>query len=288
MAQQTGRRGLEIRHIAKRYPRTEVLKDINMRLNPGSSGLLGKNGAGKTTLLKILCGLLKADAGEVRYCGHDIQSLQEQYRNKVGYLPQKFGCYSTLTAEEFLFYMAELKGLGREQQRENMEQLIRKAGIAHFRHKKMGQLSGGMRQSVGIAQALLGDPEILIFDEPTVGLDPGERMRFQTLVEQLAAEKIIIISTHIISDIAMIADRVMVLQNGELSLGERALRKQNKNKVWSCTLPRKEARLLFAQYADARIVKVEGDRIELHLAADQKPHEKAVRIDSQIEDFFLG
>ena len=274
MAQQTGRRGLEIRHIAKRYPRTEVLKDINMRLNPGIYGLLGKNGAGKTTLLKILCGLLKADAGEVRYGGRDIESLQEQYRNKVGYLPQKFGCYSTLTAEEFLFYMAELKGLGREQQRENMEQLIRKAGIAHFRHKKMGQLSGGMRQSVGIAQALLGDPEILIFDEPTVGLDPGERMRFQTLVEQLAAEKIIIISTHIISDIAMIADR--------------ALRKQNKNKVWSCTLPRKEARLLFAQYADARIVKVEGDRIELHLAADQKPHEKAVRIDSQIEDFFLG
>lgn len=288
MAQQTGRRGLEIRHIAKRYPRTEVLKDINMRLNPGIYGLLGKNGAGKTTLLKILCGLLKADAGEVRYGGRDIESLQEQYRNKVGYLPQKFGCYSTLTAEEFLFYMAELKGLGREQQRENMEQLIRKAGIARFRHKKMGQLSGGMRQSVGIAQALLGDPEILIFDEPTVGLDPGERMRFQTLVEQLAAEKIIIISTHIISDIAMIADRVMVLQNGELSLGERALRKQNKNKVWSCTLPRKEARLLFAQYADARIVKVEGDRIELHLAADQKPHEKAVRIDSQIEDFFLG
>ena len=192
---------LEIRHVTKRYRDKMAAADVSLTLTPGVWGLLGANGAGKTTLMRMLAGILRPTEGHILCDGVEIGALGAAYREKLGYLPQEFGFYPEFTVQDYLEYMAALKGLPRAEAARQIDALLERVSLAEVRRKKIVKLSGGMKRRVGIAQALLNDPEILILDEPTAGLDPGERVRFRNLLSEFAQDRIVLISTHIVSDV---------------------------------------------------------------------------------------
>lgn len=204
---------LSVNHVTKKYHRFTVLDDICLEFQNGVYGLLAPNGAGKTTLMKMLATLSFPTKGEITWNGTDIFSLDDQYRDLLGYLPQKFGYYRNYTPRQFLKYMATLKGLDASYAEKRIEILMEKVALSNVMDKKMRKFSGGMIQRVGIAQALLNDPRILILDEPTAGLDPKERVRFRNMLHSLSDDRIVILSTHIVSDIETIADQVIMLKN---------------------------------------------------------------------------
>ncbi|KKG13894.1 ABC transporter ATP-binding protein [Methanosarcina sp. 2.H.T.1A.6] len=208
---------IEIKNLSKAYgPEKSVLSGINLELRPPSMvGLIGPNGAGKTTLMKILVRQLLASAGSIKIDGMDIGKSENYLKNRLGYLPQEFGLYEELTVYQFLDYMALLKGLGPEK-KERIESCIEKTGLSEKQNTRIKTLSGGQKQRVGIAQALLNDPELLIVDEPTVGLDPAERVRFRNLLAENANHRLVLLSTHIIEDVESICNRLIVLNRGEI------------------------------------------------------------------------
>lgn len=208
---------IEIRNLSKAYsPEKSVLSGINLGLRPPSIvGLIGPNGAGKTTFMKILVRQLLASAGSITIDGMDIGKNENYLKNRLGYLPQEFGLYEELTVYQFLDYMALLKGLGPEK-KERIESCIEKTGLFEKQNSRIKTLSGGQKQRVGIAQALLNDPELLIVDEPTVGLDPAERVRFRNLLAENANHRLVLLSTHIIEDVESICNRLIVLNRGEI------------------------------------------------------------------------
>ena len=193
-----------------------ALQDISLQFAPGVLGLLGPNGAGKSTLMRILATLTKPTSGSVSWNGHDIAKEPDRLRAVLGYLPQYFGVYDSLDAREFLAFLAAVKGIGGKAARLRIEACLDMAGLADTGDRRLGQFSGGMRQRVGIAQALLNDPALLIVDEPTVGLDPDERLRFQHLITDLAADRVVILSTHIVSDVEASASQIAVMAAGQL------------------------------------------------------------------------
>lgn len=207
---------LRINHVTKKYQNFTALKDINLELNYGIYGLLAPNGAGKTTLMKMLATLLYPTEGSILWEGREIQKLDEKYREKLGFLPQDFGYYRDYTPERYLRYIGILKGIGKEQLKKEVPRLIEQVGLTDAAKKKMKKFSGGMIQRVGIAQALLGNPEILILDEPTAGLDPKERVRFRKILTSLSGNKIVIISTHIVSDVEFIANHIIMLKDKQI------------------------------------------------------------------------
>lgn len=207
---------LEIRNISKRYGKKTAVRDVNLSLTPGVWGLIGANGAGKTTLMRMLTGILTPSSGRVLYDGIDISDLGEAYRDALGYLPQSFGFYPEFTVVDYLEYVATLKGLGKRVYRDKIEELLDLLNLTEVRKKPIKKLSGGMQRRVGIAQALLNDPDILILDEPTSGLDPGERVRFRNLLSEFAQDRIVIISTHIVSDVEYIAAQNMIMKDGRI------------------------------------------------------------------------
>lgn len=190
------------------------MENISLILKQGVYGLLGANGAGKTTLMRMLCGILKADTGSVTFDGISVAS--EEYRDVLGYLPQDFGYYPEFTGMEFLMYMASLKGLNKTSAKKKATELMDLVGLGDKGKKKIKTYSGGMKQRLGIAQALLNDPKVIILDEPTVGLDPRERVRFRNMIAELGKENIVLLSTHIVSDIEHIADVVLMMKEGKL------------------------------------------------------------------------
>ena len=196
---------LKIQNITKRYRDKTAVDDVSITLTPGVWGLLGANGAGKTTLMRMLAGILRSSSGRILCDGVEIGTLGAAYREKLGYLPQEFGFYPEFTVQDYLEYMAALKGLPRTEAARQIDALLERVSLTEVRRKKIIKLSGGMKRRVGIAQALLNDPEILILDEPTAGLDPGERVRFRNLLSEFAQERIVLISTHIVSDVEYIA-----------------------------------------------------------------------------------
>ena len=204
-----------LQDICKNYGKKQALKHLNLTIPRGMFGLLGRNGAGKTTLMKILVTLLPADGGTVTVCGTDIRKRKE-IRAMTGYLPQDFGYYPDFTGTEFLLYMAALKGLNKACARRKAAELLEVVGLEDMGRKKIRTYSGGMKQRLGIAQALLGEPGLLILDEPTAGLDPRERVRFRELIAQWGKENIVLLSTHIVSDVAHIADTILMMKGGEL------------------------------------------------------------------------
>lgn len=208
---------IEIKNLSKAYsPAKSVLSEINLDLRPPSIvGLIGPNGAGKTTFMKILVRQLLASAGSITIDGMDIGKNENYLKNRLGYLPQEFGLYEELTVYQFLDYMALLKGLGPEK-KERIESCIEKTGLSEKQNSRIKTLSGGQKQRVGIAQALLNDPELLIVDEPTVGLDPAERVRFRNLLAENANHRLVLLSTHIIEDVESICNRLIVLNRGEI------------------------------------------------------------------------
>ncbi len=207
---------LEIKNVSKSFKDFNVLKDINLTFDKGVYGLLSPNGAGKTTLIKMIVTLLHPDSGEILWNGENIASLDGSYRELVGYLPQKFGYYRDDSPMQFLTYMAALNGVDSAVAKERCQKLLERVGLGDVTRKKMKKFSGGMIQRVGIANALMNDPQIVIFDEPTAGLDPMERVRFRHILAELGKTKIVILSTHIVSDIENIADQVVMIKDHEV------------------------------------------------------------------------
>ena len=207
---------LTVEHVTKKYGSFTALEDISLQFTAGVYGLLAPNGAGKTTLIKMLATLLFPTSGQILWEGEDIHALDEEYRGLLGYLPQEFGYYPGYTPRQFLRYVAALQCIPRKEADLRISQLLELVGLSDAEHKKMRQLSGGMRQRVGIAQAMLNDPRLLILDEPTAGLDPRERVRFRNLIHSLAEDRIVILSTHIVSDIETIAGQIIMLRDHKL------------------------------------------------------------------------
>ena len=205
---------LVIDRVSKQYKNKIAVDRVSLKLEKGIYGLLGANGAGKTTLMRMICGILTPTSGTITYNGVDVS--EEDYRAVLGYLPQDFGYYPDFSGKDFLLYMAALKGLSKKSAQKKVKELLELVSLEEVAKKKIKTYSGGMKQRLGIAQALLNDPEILILDEPTAGLDPKERVRFRNLIADLGKDNIVILSTHIVSDIDRIADHILMMNNGKL------------------------------------------------------------------------
>lgn len=205
---------LQIDRLTKQYGNKIAVDRISLKLQPGVYGLLGANGAGKTTLMRMLCGVLRPTSGSVSLDGQDVST--EEYRACLGYLPQDFGYYPNFSGEEFLLYLAALKGLEKQEAGRKARELLQLVGLESAAKKKVRTYSGGMKQRLGIAQALLGNPKLLVLDEPTAGLDPKERVRFRNLIAELGKSSIVLLSTHIVSDVEHIADVILMIRDGQL------------------------------------------------------------------------
>jgi len=211
---------LQLQGLSKRYGGKAAVDNISVNLTPGVYGLLGVNGSGKTTLMRMICGVLKPTSGNITLDGQKIQNLGEDYYSRLGYMPQDFGFYPDFTAREFMMYIAAVKGLDKGKEKSRTDALLHMVNLHDVADKKIKSFSGGMKQRLGIAQAELNEPSILILDEPTAGLDPKERVRFRNLIADFAKEKIVILSTHIVSDVASIADTILMMKQGRLILQE--------------------------------------------------------------------
>lgn len=209
---------LELKNVSKNFKETQVLNDINLTFENGVYGLLAPNGAGKTTLIKMITTLLFPSSGEILWEGRSIGDLGRVYRGNFGYLPQDFGYYGNYTPEKFLMYLSVLQKMDKKVAKKRVDELLDLVALSHVKRKKMKTFSGGMIQRVGIAQAMLNEPKLLVLDESTAGLDPKERVRFRNLLHQLAKDRIIILSTHIVSDIETIANQIILLKNHEVYL----------------------------------------------------------------------
>ncbi len=205
---------LTIDRLTKQYKNKIAVDRVSLHLKPGVCGLLGSNGAGKTTLMRMICGVLKPTGGTVSFQGSDVST--EEYRKSLGYLPQDFGYYPGFTGLEFLDYMALLKGLPKSAAKKRSQELLELVGLKNNAKKKIKTYSGGMKQRLGIAQAMLNRPKLRVLDEPTAGLDPKERVRFRELIEELGKESIVLLSTHIVSDIEQAADRILMMKDGQI------------------------------------------------------------------------
>lgn len=226
---------LEICNLTKQYKDKTAVNNISWNIYPGVWGLLGANGAGKTTMMRMIAGIMKPTSGKILYDGIEISILNEAYRNIFGYLPQEFGFYPEFTVTDYLKYIAALKGLTKNNTKVKIDELLQILTLTEVRKKKISKLSGGMKRRVGIAQALLNDPEVLILDEPTSGLDPGERVRFRNLISEFAQDRIVLISTHIVSDVEYIATCNTIMKDGQIiSKGTtEELVKSIEGKVWN-------------------------------------------------------
>ena len=233
---------LEIRNLSKTYPGgVKALRGINLQIAPGMFGLLGPNGAGKSTLMKCIATLLSPDAGEIKFNGIDVVHDKESVRRMLGYLPQDFGLYPSLSAEQMLDYLATMKGITLPSERRRVvSALLERVNLASVRKRRLGGFSGGMKQRFGIAQALLGSPKLLVVDEPTAGLDPEERHRFQNLLAELAQDIVILLSTHIVSDVTALCRRMALIRDGQILLQATPLEavEEMRGKVWEKTVPR--------------------------------------------------
>lgn len=230
---------LKLNHLSRRFRDKTAVSDFTATLTPGVWGLLGANGAGKTTLMRMIAGILDPSDGQVLYNGTPLSEFGETYRAVLGFLPQDFGFPPEFSVRDYLLYAAALKGLDKQTSRQRVKELLDQVSLTEAARKKIRHLSGGMRRRVGIAQALLNDPEILILDEPTAGLDPGERVRFRNLLSDLARDRIVLISTHIVSDVEYIATRHLLMKDGRLLASGTAsdLVQLVDSRVWTCRVP---------------------------------------------------
>ena len=279
---------LTLENISKLYGDTIALEHINLTLEHGIYGLLGPNGAGKTTLMRVMADLLVPSTGRVLLDGQDISVMGAAFRKKLGYLPQDFGVYPNFTAEQFLLYIARLKGLSKFEAKQQTDKLLRLVGLEDKSRKKLKGFSGGQRQRVGIAQALLGDPEILILDEPTAGLDPEERIRFRGIISNKSKKKTVLLSTHIVSDLEAVANEVILLQKGNVLAVKKPheLLKQLNGHVWIISVPTSEETVLTNEYACSNVMHTDG-RSVIRVLSERKPHPGATLIAPNMEDMYL-
>lgn len=280
---------LKINRLTKQYKDKLAVDNVSLKLTPGIWGLLGANGAGKTTMMRMVAGILKPTSGGVFYDGLSIDDLGESYRDIFGYLPQTFGFYPEFTVKSYLEYMNALKGIGKKDASLTIERLLQMLALSDVKNKKIRRLSGGMQRRVGIAQALLNDPEILILDEPTSGLDPGERVRFRNILAEFAKERIVLISTHIVSDVENIATRNAVMKDGRIiAAGSTdALVDVMKGRVWRTEVSESDLFKCERLVRIANIRSESGGRASLRYLAENPVLPGSAPETPRLEDLYL-
>jgi len=279
---------LTVQKLTKKYRDKTAVSDVSLVLTPGVYGLLGANGAGKTTLMRMICGVLKPTSGSIRLNGKTMQDLGERYYVHLGYMPQDFGFYPDFTAREFMLYMAAVKGLERDKAKSRTDKLLQMVNLQDAAGKKIKTYSGGMKQRLGIAQAELNEPSILILDEPTAGLDPKERVRFRNIISDFAKEKIVILSTHIVSDVAYIADTILMMKQGRFLLQEPmdTVADGIKGKVWEVLVSQQEADKISRQFCVVNLHHENG-MVRLRIVHNRPPVTDAYPAEPSLEDLFL-
>ena len=274
--------------LTKTFSSFPAVNNLSYTMDTGVYGLLGVNGAGKTTLMRMLCTLLTPTSGTITWDGQDIFSLGSAYRNLLGYLPQDFGYYPDFSVQDYLLYIASIKGLRPATARQRMQNLLEQVGLTQVRRQKMKKLSGGMKRRAGIAQAMLNDPKILILDEPTAGLDPKERIRFRNLISELAENRLVLLSTHIVSDVEYIADQILLMKDGSLVHHgtSQQLLAAAPTQVRTCTVPRAQADQLLHQYPVVNL-KTLPQGVQLRVLSQTPPTPEAHPAEMTLEDLFL-
>ncbi|MDE6434398.1 MAG: ABC transporter ATP-binding protein [Lachnospiraceae bacterium] len=279
---------LSVEKLTKQYGNKIAVDRLNVEFGTGVYGLLGANGAGKTTLMRMICGILTPTSGEVKLDGVNNLDMGEAFREQLGYLPQDFGYYPDFKAREFMLYIAALKGLTPIQGKERADELIEMVGLKDVANKKIKTFSGGMKQRLGIAQAMINNPRILVLDEPTAGLDPKERVRFRNLLSDFASNRLVILSTHIVSDVEYIADEILVMKNGTLIAEGTVMELVGSisDKVWKVVTDRESADVLCSQYNIVNLRHVE-DNVELRIVSDDAPMDIAEHAAPTLEDLYM-
>lgn len=282
---------LTINKVTKQFNDKTAVKDFTTELSSGIYGLLGPNGAGKTTIMRILADVSRPSSGEILVDGKNKDDLGPEYRNLLGYLPQNVGLYKNFTAEEFLQYVSALKGIHKNDVKAKVDELLEFVNLEKERRKKIGKFSGGMKQRLGIAQALLNDPKILILDEPTVGLDPNERIRFKNLIADISKDKIVILSTHITSDIEFIANEILVMKDGVLveKLTTSEMIDKLRGKVYNLKVSENKLHNLSKKFKVSNLIR-ENKYVIARIVGDEKPNiDDAICTydEPNLEDVFL-
>lgn len=279
---------LKTTKLTKQFGDFTTVDHMDLTMTNGVYGLLGVNGAGKTTLMRMLCTLLPPTSGSITCDGKDIFRMGADYRRLLGYLPQDFGFYPEFTVRDYLLYIASLKGLRPAVAKKRARDLIFQVGLSKAADKKMKKLSGGMKRRAGIAQAMLNDPKILILDEPTAGLDPNERIRFRNLISELSEERLVLLSTHIVSDVEYIANEIWLMKDGRLLRRGTAqgLIDSMAENVWKCFTDRSDVSALIKQHPVSNI-RTEPHGVELRILSAEKPLPGAVMTEANLEDVFL-
>lgn len=279
---------LQLQDLRKQYGEKCAVNNVSANLAPGVYGLLGANGAGKTTLMRMICGVLKPTSGSIRLNGKTVEQLGEQYYTHLGYMPQDFGFYPDFTAREFMLYMAAVKGLEKKLAKKRTENLLHMVNLSDVADKKIKSYSGGMKQRLGIAQAELNSPAILILDEPTAGLDPKERVRFRNLISDFAKEKIVILSTHIVSDVSYIADTILMMKQGRFLLQEpmSTVTDSIRGKVWELLVDERTAAEYSRKFSVVNLHH-ENNMVRLRMIEETAPGEDAQAVEPSLEDLFL-
>lgn len=277
---------LNIEELTKKYNEKIACNHINLSLTPGVYGLLGANGAGKTTLMQMICGVLDPSSGKITM--DNLAVGEEAYRDMLGYLPQNFGYYPEFTAKKFMLYVAALKGLDAKMAKKKIKELLELVDLSNQMNQKIKTFSGGMKQRLGIAQTLINDPKILVLDEPTAGLDPKERIRFRNIISKLGSDRIVILSTHIVSDVEYIASKVIILKEGEIiQIGTRdELLSVVRPYIWEGYL---EANLAEKYLLESPILnyKEENGKVRVRIISKEKPFDSAIRPEVTLEDLYL-
>lgn len=279
---------LELDDLTKVFGDFTAVNHISLTMTNGVYGLLGVNGAGKTTFMRMLCTLLKPTSGTICCNGKDIFKMDSEYRKLLGYLPQEFGFYPEFSVQDYLLYIAALKGIPPAAAKKRVKELIAKVGLSKAAHKKMKKLSGGMKRRAGIAQAMLNNPKIVILDEPTAGLDPNERIRFRNLISELSEERLVLLSTHIVSDLEYIANEIWLMKDGELMHKGTAdeIISSMPESVWECFAERNMVCDLMKQYKISNM-KTEPNGVTLRIISQEKPFMNAKKTEASLEDVFL-
>ncbi|MDD3219530.1 MAG: ABC transporter ATP-binding protein [Lachnospiraceae bacterium] len=276
---------LIISNVMKNYGKKDVLKGVSFKMDNGIYGLLGPNGAGKTTLIRILAGLIPASSGQVLYNG---KKCDKEYRAKLGYLPQDLDFYPNFTGRQYLEYVANLKGLSDVEADRKIKELAEQVDLTDDMERRCVNYSGGMKRRLGIAQALLNNPEILILDEPTAGLDPYERIKFRNIISVFSKDRAVLLSTHIVSDVDSVAKKIIMIKDGKVGSMEdgRAYMQRMNGKVWECSIAPDKLMGFQKNHVISNAVP-NGDMIDIRVLSNSRPHEKAVNLEPNLEDAYL-